>query len=217
MKLDGNVFNKFIQNIESNATIFREGESGNQMFLIVEGEVEIRKKTIDKSTTTLAVLRKGDFFGEMAMVERKPRSATAIASSNCRLLALDQNAFTKLIEQNSDFAVRMIKVLATRLRRTNLLVEQVMGSDLEKQVFLGFGEYFNNTSSMEQLSLSNGMIVDVNHFSKWSSRHLGIPESSIPSAVRGLLKRKVIHRVTGNDDDSQVFIEKRIILRMHLS
>ncbi|MBI9097239.1 MAG: cyclic nucleotide-binding domain-containing protein, partial [Spirochaetaceae bacterium] len=117
MKLNGNVFNKFIQNIDVGNTIFREGDTGSQMFLIVEGEVEIRKKTTEKSTTTLATLKKGDFFGEMAMVERKPRSATAIAATGCRLLALDQNAFMTLIEQNSDFAVRMIKVLATRLRR----------------------------------------------------------------------------------------------------
>ncbi len=214
MKLNGNVFNKFIRNIEAKTVIFREGDSGNQMFLIVEGEVEIRKKTTEKSTTTLAILRKGDFFGEMAMVERKPRSATAIASSQCRLLALDQNAFTSLIEQNSDFAVRMIKVLSTRLRRTNLLVEQVMGSDIEKQVFLGFGEYFNSTNLLESLSQSKGLIVDISMYSKWASKHLGIPESSIPGAIKGLLKRKVIHPVAGSDDYANIFIEKRIILRM---
>lgn len=214
MRLNGNVFNKFIQNIEARNTIFREGDSGNQMFLIVDGEVEIRKKTTEKSTTTLASLKKGDFFGEMAMVEKKPRSATAIAVTDCRLLALDQNAFMSLIEQNSDFAVRMIKVLATRLRRTNLLVEQVMGSDLEKQVFLGLGDYFSHTGSMTDLSANNGIVVSVSDFAKWASKHLGIPESSIPSAIAGLMKRKVVHRVPGSDDESHIFIEKRIILRM---
>ncbi len=214
MKLNGNVFNKFIRNIEANVTIFREGDPGNQMFLIVEGSVEIRKKTTEKSTTTLATLKTGDFFGEMAMVEKKPRSATAIACTKCRLLALDQNAFMSLIEQNSDFAVRMIKVLSLRLRRTNLLVEQVMGSDIEKQVFLGFGEYFNNTSNIEALSQNNGIIIEIIKFSKWASKHLGIPESSIPNAVKGLLKRKVIHTVPGSDDEARIFIEKRIILRM---
>ena len=214
MKLDGNVFNKFIRNIEAKTTIFREGDSGNQMFLIVEGEVEIRKKTTEKSTTTLATLKKGDFFGEMAMVERKPRSATAIAIINCRLLALDQNAFMSLIEQNSDFAVRMIKVLSTRLRRTNLLFEQVMGSDIEKQVFLGFGEYFNNISSLDELTQSNGIVIDIIQFAKWASRHLGIPESSIPNAIGGLLKRKVIHTVPGSNEETHIFIEKRILHRM---
>lgn len=214
MKLNGNVFNKFIQNIDAKTVIFHEGDSGNRMFLIVEGEVEIRKKTTEKSTTTLATLKKGDFFGEMAMVERKPRSATALALTNCRLLALDQNAFTSLIEQNSDFAVRMIKVLATRLRRTNLLVEQVMGSDIEKQVFLGLFDYFSHTSSLNEIGQSNGIIIEVDKFAKWSSRHMGIPESSIPNAIQGLLKRKVIHNVPGSDDESHIFIEKRIILRM---
>lgn len=214
MKLNGNVFNKFIQNIEAGHTIFREGDSGSQMFLIVEGEVEIRKKTTEKSTTTLATLKVGDFFGEMAMVERKPRSASAIALSTCRLLALDQNAFMTLIEQNSEFAVRMIKVLATRLRRTNLLVEQVMGSDIEKQVFLGLGDYFNRTGSKSDLSANNGVVVEIDNFAKWASKHLGIPESSIPGAISGLLKRRVVHTVPGYDDETHVFIEKRIILRM---
>lgn len=214
MKLNGNVFNKFIQNIDAKHTIFREGDSGNKMFLIVEGEVEIRKKTTEKSTTTLATLKKGDFFGEMAMVERKPRSATAIAVSSCRLLALDQNAFMALIEQNSDFAVRMIKVLSTRLRRTNLLVEQVMGSDIEKQVFLGLGDYFSNTGSQADLSANNGIVIDVGKFGRWASKHLGIPESSIPNAISGLLKRKVVHNLPGSEDEKHIFIEKRIILRM---
>ncbi|MDA3812145.1 MAG: cyclic nucleotide-binding domain-containing protein [Spirochaetaceae bacterium] len=214
MKLNGNVFNKFIQNIESNNTIFREGDAGNQMYLIVEGEVEIRKKTTEKSTTTLAILKKGDFFGEMAMVERKPRSATAIASTSCRLLALDQNAFMTLIEQNSDFAVRMIKVLSTRLRRTNLLVEQVMGSDIEKQVFLGLGDYFSHNCSLEDMAQNKGIIIDIRQFAAWASRHLGIPESLIPDAIKGLMKRRVVHNVPGSDDETHIFIEKRIILRM---
>lgn len=214
MKLNGNVFNKFIQNIAAKNTIFREGDSGNQMFLIVEGEVEIRKKTTEKSTTTLATLKKGDFFGEMAMVERKPRSASAIAVTDCRLLALDQNAFMSLIEQNSDFAVRMIKVLSTRLRRTNLLVEQVMGSDIEKQVFLGLGDYFSHKGSQTDLSVNNGVILSVSDFAGWASRHLGIPESSIPGAIADLIKRRVVHKVPGSDDESHIFIEKRIILRM---
>lgn len=214
MKLNGNVFNKFIQNIDADQTIFREGDSGNQMFLIVEGEVEIRKKTTEKSTTTLATLKRGDFFGEMAMVERKPRSATAIAVAGCKLLALDQNAFMTLIEQNSEFAVRMIKVLATRLRRTNLLVEQVMGSDIEKQVFLGIGDYFSHTCSMSDLAANKGVIISVADFSRWASKHLGIPESNIPGAINGLLKRKVIHSVPGSVDGTHIFVEKRIILRM---
>jgi CRP-like cAMP-binding protein len=214
VKLNGNVFSKFIQNIDANSTIFREGDSGSQMYLIVEGEVEIRKKTTEKSTTTLAILKKGDFFGEMAMVEKKPRSASAIAATNCRLLALDQNAFMTLIEQNSDFAVRMIKVLSTRLRRTNLLVEQVMGSDIEKQVFLGLGDFFNHTSSLAEIAQSNGAIVNIDQFAKWASRHLGIPESSIPNAISGLLRRKVIHNVPGSEDEASIFIERRIILRM---
>lgn len=148
------------------------------------------------------------------MVERKPRSATAIAASGCKLLALDQNAFMTLIEQNSEFAVRMIKVLSTRLRRTNLLVEQVMGSDIEKQVFLGIGDYFSHTGSMTDLSVNNGVMISVEDFSRWASKHLGIPESNIPGAITGLLKRKVVHRVPGSDDDSHIFVEKRIILRM---
>ncbi|MBI9100528.1 MAG: hypothetical protein JEY91_18765, partial [Spirochaetaceae bacterium] len=90
----------------------------------------------------------------------------------------------------------------------------VMGSDIEKQDFLGLGDYFNNTGSKTDLSANNGVFIEVHKFAKWASRHLGIPESSIPSAIAGLLKRRVIHNVPGSEDESHIFIEKRIILRM---
>jgi len=89
-----------------------------------------------------------------------------------------------------------------------------MGSDIEKQVFLGIGDYFSHTGSMTDLSANNGVMIVIDDFARWASRHMGIPESSIPNAIAGLIRRKVIHRVPGSDDDSRVFIEKRIILRM---
>ena len=77
MAADKNPFAKFLTHFEKGHVLFHEGDSGEDMFIIQSGKVAIKKRVKDGGDATLAVLEKGDFFGEMALLERLPRSATA--------------------------------------------------------------------------------------------------------------------------------------------
>ena len=96
--------------------IFREGDPGNEMYIIETGAVEIIRSV--RGAQPLAVLEPGDFFGEMAILEDQPRFASARVKENARLLRIDRSAFAELVQQNFEIAVRIMRKLALRLRRT---------------------------------------------------------------------------------------------------
>ncbi len=92
--------------------IFAEGDAGEHMFAVLEGEVEIRK-----GGRVLESVGSGGVFGEMALIDRKPRSAAAVARSDCRVAAVDRSRFMLLVQQTPFFALQMMQVLSDRLRR----------------------------------------------------------------------------------------------------
>ena len=113
-------------------TIFREGELGTEMFIIQEGEVHICK-TLKGETHTLSKLEKGDFFGEMAILESVPRTADAIAHTDVKLLAITGSRFDEMLRRNPEIAVRIIRKYSKRLREANTLLERVAGKEVDPE------------------------------------------------------------------------------------
>jgi CRP-like cAMP-binding protein len=124
---------KFAQNYAAGEVLFREGEAGEVMYVIQSGEVEIRRRIKDQDRM-LAVLPAGEFFGEMALVNNRPRSATAVVRRQSRLLVIDGQTFEAMIRGKAEIAVRMIKTLAARLERANQQVELLLLKDANHRV-----------------------------------------------------------------------------------
>jgi hypothetical protein len=101
--------------------IFHEGDLGTEMYIIHEGKIEILNKVGNKETV-LAVLERGDFFGEMSVLEDMPRAASARALSDTRLLQINGSTFDQLLRDNPEIAVRMMRKLSRRLRETDELL-----------------------------------------------------------------------------------------------
>ena len=116
----------FERTYETDESIFEEGQPGAALFLILDGRVaiEIYRET---STTRLAVLERGAFFGEMALLDETPRSANARALERTRTLALYRNDLNGLIHRDAQTACQIYRALAgmigDRLRSTNELVQ----------------------------------------------------------------------------------------------
>lgn len=96
--------------------VFREGESGEEMYILQEGQVEIVKR-YGPEEKRLALLEAGDFFGEMSMLESRPRSASARVVADARVLAVDPSTFDQMLREYPEVAVRMLRSLGQRLRR----------------------------------------------------------------------------------------------------
>jgi len=112
----------FIKKFTKERVIFKEGDIGNDMYFIREGKVQIIKE-IKGENKILAEFSKGDFFGEMAIFTNKPRTASAVAKTDIVLLKINNDVFEDFLRDNVDIAIRLIKIMAERLRQTDLLLE----------------------------------------------------------------------------------------------
>ncbi len=98
--------------------LFREGDHGREMYIIASGRVRISKRVRDLEKT-VSVLPAGEFFGEMAILNDRPRSATATVLEDAELLVVPPEAFEPLVFHHRDVAVRLIRRLAQRLEEAN--------------------------------------------------------------------------------------------------
>lgn len=106
--------------------IFSEGEIGTEMFIIQSGTVELLKD-IGGETRILASLEKGDFFGEMSVLEDLPRTASARAKTDVELVRINGATFDAMLKSNTEIAIRMMRKLSRRLREVTAVLEESLG------------------------------------------------------------------------------------------
>lgn len=111
------------------AVIYEDGSIGDYMYIIQEGQVKVTKMSEDGREKILEILGPGDFHGEMALLDRAPRSASVKTTTPCVLLALSRQDFLGLLKQNHEVTLELIRVLARRLRETD---EQIRGLLFER-------------------------------------------------------------------------------------
>src|SRR5262245_37773604 len=120
-----NPFAKFLTHFHKGQVLFKAGDAGEDMYIIQSGRVAIKKKVRD-GEATLAILEKGDFFGEMALLERMPRSASAEIVEEGDLIVISSEIFGDMIKANPEIAVRMLRKYSIRLREANKHIEQIL-------------------------------------------------------------------------------------------
>jgi len=110
--------------VPKGAVIFRQGDPGNEMFVISEGRIQltIGKGGHEKVVNTLGP---GEFFGELSLLSEEPRSATATAVENSALLAIGRDVFAMLVQDDLDIVFRMFNIQGQRLSRTNVPLEEL--------------------------------------------------------------------------------------------
>jgi CRP-like cAMP-binding protein len=91
--------------------IFREGDPADYMYVVLVGEVEL-----EIQDRVVATLRRGEIFGEMALIDGKPRVATAVAHTDCRCARINEERFLQLVREQPEFSLLVMRVLAERLR-----------------------------------------------------------------------------------------------------
>jgi CRP-like cAMP-binding protein len=108
-------------------TIFEEGSSGDSMMIILSGEARVSHRPESTREETLSILKKGDFFGEMALLDDLPRSATVIAHTDAFLLEISRPKFMRFIEKESASGVKILlnlaRSLSSRLREANTKIK----------------------------------------------------------------------------------------------
>ena len=113
-----------VDDVPSNTSLFRAGDKGDAMYLIEQGRVQITITDEDKKQIVLAELAQGDFFGEMAIIDGKQRSAHATVMETARLAVLSREDFLSFIHDNPKVALEMLSATFSRLRRTDKMLQQ---------------------------------------------------------------------------------------------
>lgn len=112
--------NQPVEVFPAEAVIFQQGDPRTFMYVVNEGEVEIRL-----GGKVLEVVGPNGIFGEMAMIDGAPRTAAAVARTECKLVPVDQRRFQFLVQQTPYFAIEIMRLLVERLRRIDDLMAAV--------------------------------------------------------------------------------------------
>jgi CRP/FNR family transcriptional regulator, cyclic AMP receptor protein len=116
--------------LKRGATICSKGDPGNSLFAVISGTVKISVSSPDGRNAILNLINAGDTFGEIAVLDGRPRSTDAIANTNCELFVIDRRDFMPFLRSQPELAMKFIELLCERLRWTSDQVEQVILQDL---------------------------------------------------------------------------------------
>ncbi|MBW2731927.1 MAG: Crp/Fnr family transcriptional regulator [Deltaproteobacteria bacterium] len=160
----------------ADTTLFQQGDFGSEMYVIQSGKVEISRR-VGEREAVLAVLPSGEFFGEMAIINSAPRSANARVVEDARLLVLDSATFGRMIRDNSEIAIRLIKKLSHRLDQAAQQIELLMFRDPNSRIV----HYLRQLAEHEGRPVAAGVAVRVT--CEGLAEHLGLSEEEVAVVV----------------------------------
>jgi CRP-like cAMP-binding protein len=170
---------------EADQPIFAEGSPGDLMYVLLEGEVQLRKRVGKGETVLKTVASPNDFFGEMALIDGRPRSASAIAIRRSKLLVVDGPTFENMILTNGKFALKIIKVLSDRIRNTNTALEELHELAPRDRFVKGMVEY----AQVQGEKIFDGRIrISLAGLQVWARERMGFPPADAEAHISRLLK-----------------------------
>lgn len=173
--------------LKARKTLFREGDLGDEMYLIKSGKVRIVKEMDNGEEKTLAFLGEGSFFGEMAVLDKRPRSASAIAETDTELIIVDRDAFLSKINENP-FIKYTISTLTHRIRRVNeMWIYHGIPNDIIRFIrYLKYRAKKNDTGT--GVNIDTGISSDVEEISVI----LALEPSKVKDFLKQLKKEDII-------------------------
>ena len=175
--------------LEEGATLFRQGDPGGELFVVESGALGIAVTLDDGKNLEIAAFKQGDFFGEMSIFEKEPRSATCYAKSQSRLLAMNEREFFQLVESNPASAgkvmTRMLTVTRRRLEDTGGFLSDMVqwGEDARRRAITDPLTGLYNRRYLEEaleeyfMKARNGskplsvVMLDLDHFREINERY----------------------------------------------
>lgn len=133
MAVGGEAFEKFAKVYKAGELLFRQGDPGEHMFIIQSGKVEVYLST-PKGEKSLAFFGPGDFFGEMAIIDKAPRSTNARAAEETRLILLDERTFDLHVQSNPAIVRKILKNMSNRLRDMNQQLANLLIKDVNRRI-----------------------------------------------------------------------------------
>jgi CRP/FNR family transcriptional regulator, cyclic AMP receptor protein len=193
---------RFSREYAPGAVICREGEEGEEMYIIQRGKVRVSKRFAGK-THIVSVLEKGDFFGEMAIVNRIQRTATVTALDQVELLVFDREGLQNLITRNARIALNIIDKLCRRLQNAHMKIQHLVKKDARGLIALHLRYLFQElTSGTEAVSFQK-CLEDI-------SLSLELPMEE----VRSVLSELKADGILSVDSDSLLLVDRQKLFQL---
>jgi CRP-like cAMP-binding protein len=171
------------------SVVFFENEQGDFFFMILEGRIKVTILGDDGREVILSLLGSGDFFGEMALLDNEPRSATAIAVEDSELLSLHRNDFQAVLSDNRSITVGLIKVLTARLRRANHQISTLALLDVYGRV----ARVIVDMAREEGRRLKDGRIAFRRATHQEIANRIGTTRETVTRMLKDLERQGMIH------------------------
>jgi len=183
MDISEGLFQKFGKEFKPGQMIFCEWEPGDSLYIIVKGKVKI-VKIFGKTQKTLDVMEEGNIFGEMALLEEEPRSASAIAITETKLLEFNKENFNMIIQKYPQLVYNLLIIFAKRIydakrRLKNLLIDDYTTRVID--VFLMLSEHNPNAWQLNSITLQ----TTIDDVANWC----GLPVAEVNNIVMTLVKQ----------------------------
>ena len=169
--------------------VFFENEEGDSFFMILEGRIKVTILGDDGREVILTMLGPGDFFGEMALLDNEPRSATAIAVEETELLSLNRADFQSVLTDNRSISTALIKVLSARLRRANHQISTLALLDVYGRV----ARVIVDLAREEGRRLRDGRIAFRRATHQEIANRIGTTRETVTRMLKDLERQGMIH------------------------
>jgi len=171
----------FENSYKAGEVIFKEGDSEDTMFFIKEGKVEISKKMGD-AEQVLAFLGPNDFFGEMALLSKSPRSASAKAVKETTVIIFNRKQFLTLLKTRGEIVLKIIEVLIQRLKESNDTINKLIQRNQKALVFDSLSKWLQDKDNDANILMA----------SEWVSRQLGMKVRETEAVIRQLVMMNLL-------------------------
>jgi CRP/FNR family cyclic AMP-dependent transcriptional regulator len=168
--------------------LFREGERGEEMFVIQSGLVQVLKQ-VGHDERALATLGRGEFLGEMAILNGKPRNATAVVLEDARCLVIDARTLESMVQKNPEIAMRLIKKLARRLDGADEMIQILMNPDPKARVMLGLKRHAEAFG--EPIPAAEGGGIRINASAVDIAREVGTDVANVLDVLQRLKRLRI--------------------------
>ena len=172
---------KFGVSLPEGTTVFRQGEPGGSLYVIRAGKVRVLKETNGR-TRMVTILGPGEFFGEMAVVTGKPRSATVEVVEDAELLKVPAGKLEEMIAGSGEVAIRLIRHLAERLDNANRFIDLLLEDDVTARVILAIRDMLQSTEGVAAPDITASELA----------LQLGIDDVAVGQALRRLTRVGVL-------------------------
>ncbi|MBN1880588.1 MAG: Crp/Fnr family transcriptional regulator [Deltaproteobacteria bacterium] len=168
--------------------IVSEGDDGDSLMIILSGQVKVTLLSEDGKEIILSILREGDFFGEMSLLDGEPRSATVIAMKESTLLIIQRQNFLKQIDENPGLAKAILVEMSMRIRRADRRIGGLVLLDVYGRV----ATYLLELASVEGKKVEGGILIEKRPTQQEIASMLGASRETVSRVLNDFSRRGII-------------------------